>query len=136
MANMRFVSQSEFIRQGPREVARYTSEPFQFVAEDDGGVMVQQIFQHRVSTKLGAMQESGVAIDCVKVNTSYDYWAMGHSRLQNVLALKIRDRKSKKRIEDERVASESRGAIVDELAWLIKKRDGDGIHITGSKDSD
>ena len=129
----RYVSPSEFARQGPREIRKLScaDDKFEFVVEGDRCV-VRQVVRKNVPSLIGPFQDIAISMYAVAVDSQYDYWAVGASRRTEVRAtgaLAKHGAVSSK--EASRLMSEFKGEGAERLEWAMKKDTGHGIHVGG-----
>lgn len=128
----RFVSMSEFARQGPRELRKqnHADARFEFEIESDR-VVVNQIFPRFVPSMCGPARAVPVSLPVLTVGNDYCYWLAGRSRVQELEAMGSEDKHNHAQKErDKRETSEAMGQGKELLEWAINKDEGNGIHIS------
>lgn len=129
----RYVSPSEFARQGPRELKKLScsDDVFEFVVHEDR-CEVRQIVRCMVPTLIGPSQDMALGMYAASVNSDYDFWALGASRVKEVKATGVLAKHNA--VAKEKAAhalSEMRGEGAERLEWALNKDMGNGIHVGG-----
>lgn len=130
----RFVSMSEFARQGPRELARQNADSVKFEFEIwDDRVVISQIDPFLVSGAGAPAISMDLARAVLTVNNDYTYDCTGRSRVQELEALDMNAKHEKATKErSEAALAEAGGDARELLEWAINKDSGNGIHISRS----
>lgn len=129
----RYVSPSEFARQGPRELKKLScsDDKFEFIVRRDC-CEVRQVVRKNLPSLIGPFQDVALAMYAASVNSDYDYWALGASRLTEVRATgAVRKHGAVGKKEAQRAVEEFAGDGAERLEWALKKDTGHGIHVGG-----
>jgi hypothetical protein len=129
----RYVSPSEFVRQGPRELKKLScpDDRFEFVVDGDRCV-VRQVVRKHVPSLIGPFQDTALAVYAAAVDSDYDYWALGASRRTEVRATgAVTKHGAVGKAEARRALEEFSGDGAERLEWALNKDTGHGIHVGG-----